>query len=172
MYVRPSISGSIKSPEPKCLSSLLLEALLERVLLLEWLEFLSPVWSDERGEGGEGDRNTADQTRLSSRCKLFLTAVFNILSDRFTHQATSHVHVSLTEVTACFFKAIVWLVDSKREEDELNMQNVRHVHSNSLCERCAWSYPLYRWMIFASTFFISSDQKVRVQLKKVNTFLM
>lgn len=168
MYVRPSISGSIKSPEPKCLSSLLLEALLERVLLLEWIEFLSPVWSDERGEGGEGDKNTADQTRLSSRCKLFSTVVFNMLSDRFTHQATSHVHVSLTGVTACFFKAIVRLVDSDREEDELNMQNVKHLHSNSryLCERCAWSRPLYRCIIFASTFFLSSDQKVRGKLKK------
>ena len=46
MYVRPRESGSIGSPDPKRLSSLLpLEALLERVLLLEWLEHpLSPDW--------------------------------------------------------------------------------------------------------------------------------
>lgn len=48
IYVRPSISGSIRSPEPKCLSSLLLEALLDKVLLLEWLEFLSPVCNINR----------------------------------------------------------------------------------------------------------------------------
>lgn len=48
--------------------------------------------------------------------------------DGFTHQATSHVHVSLTEATAGFLEARVnvGLVDSNRKEIKHNMLNVSY----------------------------------------------
>lgn len=109
MYVRPSISGSIRSPEPKCLSSLLLEALLERVLLLEWLEFLSPAWHREgESERGEGERNSKSN-KVKQQLQIILTDALTFLPYQarrgFTHQASSHGHVSLTEATACFLEA-------------------------------------------------------------------
>lgn len=48
--------------------------------------------------------------------------------DGFTHEATSHVHVSPTEATACFLEACVnvRLIDSNRKENKHNMLNVSY----------------------------------------------
>lgn len=73
-YVRPSSSASARSPDPKCLSSLLLEALLDSVLLLEGLEqLLSPILRGKRkgqAAGVPSHWNTCVFLRFADTCSL------------------------------------------------------------------------------------------------------